>query len=59
MASAAKVAGAGLTIASLVAVPGLLLPGSMFLVGSVLIAMAALSNSRVDGTCVADFTKNS
>ena len=34
MASAAKVADAGLTIASLVAAPGLLLPGSIFLVRS-------------------------
>lgn len=52
MASAAMAADAGFTIVSLVAVPGLLLPDSMFLVGSVSIAIAALSYTRVDGTCV-------
>lgn len=41
------------------AAPGLLLPGSIFLVGSVSIAMAAFSNSRVDGAHVGDLTKNS
>lgn len=39
--------------------PGPLLPGSIFLADSVSTAMAALSNSREEGTCVGDLTKNS
>jgi len=49
MASAAVVTGAGFVTASLVAVPGLLLPSSMLLLGSVLLAMTALSGSSRGG----------